>query len=206
MIMKTKRNTALGALIALTAILFITTGWRVMADIVPTSVLVPGGLYIGVHDPPNVYAFNKTVIPTDALGNTITTIYRCDNAYPTLGDPNPPLSETDHMTDFVGNMVRTGPNTWEGTALCCGTKKVEGQPNPEMVWIMVWTGTTTLSDGGNTDVSEGMLSLYMAEQDADGDGFPDEGQEPIWCGPHTNVARRLPMVAPCVPPPPPEDE
>jgi hypothetical protein len=204
--MKTKRNTTIATLIALTAVLFITTGWQVMADIEPAPVLVPGGLYIGVHDPPNVYAFNKTVIPTDALGNTITTIYRCDNAYPNLGDPNPPLSEADHMTDFVGNAVRTGPNTWEGTAISCGTKKVEGQANPEMVWIAVWTGTTTLSDGGNTDISEGMFALYMPEQDTDGDAFPDEGQEPVWCGFHTNVARRLPMLAPCVPTTPPEGQ
>ena len=200
--MKTKRNTALIALIALTAMLFITTGWKVMADIVPSPVLVPGGLYIGINEPPNTYAFTKTVIPTDAMGNTITSIYRCDNGDPTLG--NPDFAEVDHQTDFVGHMVRIGPKTWEGTAVSCGTKKVEGQPKPEIVWIMVWVGTTTLSDAGNTDVSEGMVALYMAEQDADGDGFPDEGQEPVWCGPHTNVARRLPIVAPCVPPPPPE--
>jgi len=207
MSLKRKRRMTLLTIVGLTAVLLITTGWNVMADIEPAPVLVPGGVYTGVHPPPLVYTFTRTVIPTDPAGNTMTFIYRCDNAYPTLGDPNPPLSETDHMTDFVGDMVRTGPNTWEGTAVAYGTKKVEAQPNPEMVYIAVFQGTLTYTDNGNSEVSEGMFALFLPQQDADGDGFPDEDQMPVYCGPSATVAsKRMPMVPPCVPAPPPEGQ
>jgi hypothetical protein len=201
--LKNNRNRVLVAVIGLAAVLLVTMGWSVMADIEPAPLCVPSGVYTGIHDPPLVYTFTKTIIPTDPAGNTATYIYRTDNGYPNMGATEPPLSEVDYMTDIVGNMVRTGPNTWAFTAICHGTKKVEGQPNPEMVYIAVFQGTSTYTEDGNTETNEGTIALYFPEQDVDGDGFPDEGQEPAFCGPVPPVpCTRLPVLSPCVLPPP----
>ena len=44
----------------------------------------------------------------------------------------------------------------------------------------------------------------LAAQDADQDGFPDEGQEPVVCVPWEWIAKRLTMMLGCVPTPIPE--
>lgn len=197
--LRSKKNRVLMVVIGLGAVLLITTGWSVMADIVPVPICVPRGVYIGVY-PAHQWTFIRTVIPTDPAGNTITSILSCDNADPTFGITDPPFSEVDHMTDYIGPMVRTGPNTWAHTAISYGTKKVEGQPKPEIVYIQVFEGTFTYTDDGNTEVVTGDFAIYLSEQDADGDGFPDEGATPIYCGPIPTVtATRMPMamLGPC---------
>jgi hypothetical protein len=50
------------------------------------------------------------------------------------------------------------------------------------------------------------LVIYLPGQDADRDGFPDEGEEPFFCtepGP-LSEARRVPLFLDCQPSPPPE--
>jgi hypothetical protein len=204
--MNSKRNIILIAIIALTAGLLATT-WRVMADIDPVPVLVPGGIYTGVMPTPPEFTFTTTVVPMDPAGNTMAFIMRNDNHDPTLLDPNPPLSEADHLTDFVGNMVRTGSNTWDYTGVAYGTKKVEGQGRPEILYVAVVQGTTTCTEDGNALTSEGTFALYLPEQDANGDGFPDADQEPAYCGPPAAFTIvRMPVTPPCVPTPVPEDQ
>jgi hypothetical protein len=201
--MRTKRNTALVAIIALVAGL-LATAWNVMANIEPSLVLVPCGIYTGVHP----QAFTDTIIPMDPAGNTMIFIMSNDNNDPTGGATEPPLSEVDHLTDYVGNMVRTGPNTWDYTGIAYGTKKVEGQSMPEILYVGVVQGTLTSTEDGNAMTTDGTFALYMPEQDVDGDGFPDADQEPVWCSPPGGFTiTRMPIMPPCVPTPlPPEDE
>ena len=123
-----------------------------------------------------------TVIPTDPAGNTLTTIFWSDNGYPNLGIDAPPFSECDSMTKLLGHSVRTGPTTWGGSRIAYGTKKIEGQPNPEIVWLSVWEGTDTYSDDGETCTMEGTISIFLAAQDKDRDGWPDEDEVPLWSG------------------------
>jgi len=189
--MKTKRNIALVVTMALTGVLFVTAGWNVMADIEPAPICVPSGVYTGIYNQTDT--FTRTVIPTDPLGNTITNIYKPCNPDPTIGGN----FDADHMTDYVGNMVRTGPNTWAFTAISYGTKKVEGNPKPEIVYIGIVEATMTYTDDAKTEVLTGTFAFYSSEDDADGDGFPDEGATPIWSGPlPTTTATRMPMVSP----------
>jgi len=177
-----------------------------MASIEPVPVCVPSGIYTGVMPGALEFTFTTAVIPMDPAGNTMVFVQRNDNQPPTLGDPNPPLSEVDHMTDYAGNMVRTGPKTWDYTGMAYGTKKVEGQAKPEIVYIGVVQGTTTSTEDGNALTNEGMFALYMPEQDIDRDGFPDADQEPVWCGPHeTFTITHMPIMPCCVPPPPPPE-
>ena len=49
--------------------------------------------------------------------------------------------------------------------------------------------------------TEATVSVYAAAQDADGDGFPDEGQEPVACLAFAGMAKRVKVMPQCVPPP-----
>lgn len=62
----------------------------------------------------------------------------------------------------------------------------------EIRYIWVVAGSMTCADGVKTDYAD--LSVYMAGQDSDQDGFPDEGEEPVlYIPPYTfSIGRRLP--------------
>ena len=199
--MKMKSNTSALAIIVSTGLLFITVGWAVMNDPVPAPVIVPAGIYTGVHP----QAFTDTIIPMDPAGNEMIFIMTNDNNDPTGGATDPPFSEADHLTDYVGNMVRTGPNVWAYTGVAYGTKKVEGQGMPEILYVGVVQGTATSTDDGSAFTNEGTFALYMPEQDVNGDGCPDANQEPVYCSPpHVFTIKRMPVTPPCVPTPVPE--
>jgi hypothetical protein len=70
----------------------------------------------------------------------------------------------------------------------------------EIVTIEILNATWRLT-GPNTNEGECTLAEYLAEQDINGDGFPDEGQEPAVCMGFTYTSRRLTMIPGCVPTP-----
>jgi hypothetical protein len=98
--------------------------------------------------------------------------------------------------------VRIGLNTYEKTLITYGTKKAE-LPGAlsEIVYIEVIYGKGVLT-GPNTLEGEGTMTFFDPSADADGDGLPDEGAEPIACVPYTLTGKRVPLLPPCVPPPP----
>jgi len=100
--------------------------------------------------------------------------------------------------------LRTGPNTFKGTMLSYGTRQGDG-PIEETSGIGVGAYTYTMP-GPDTNEGEAMLSSYLAEQDTDGDGLPDEGQVPAACTPYTFTSKRLKNTPPCVLPPLPEPQ
>ena len=200
--MRSKRNITLVTITVLMTLLVIRTGWSGMGDIEPSPVLVPSGIYTCVHPGAIEFTFTDAIIPMDPAGNTLIFIMRNDNHDPTMGTTEPPFSETDHLTDWIGNMVRTGPDTWDYTGIAYGTKKVEGLVKPEMVYLGVVQGTATCSEDGEALTTEGTFAVYMPEQDADRDGFPDVDQEPVWCSPPGGLTvTRMPVTPPGVPTP-----
>jgi hypothetical protein len=205
--MKMKSNTAALAIIVSTALLFIAVGWAVMDDPVPAPVIVPSGVYTGLlGSPVGPYTVTMTVIPMDPAGNTMIFIARADNSDPTFMSTEPPSGEADHLTDYVGNMVRTGPDTWACTGIAYGTKKVEGQLLPEILYMDVPRGTVTSTADGNILTGEVNSAYYLPEQDVDGDCFPDADQEPIYCSPPGPITMtRIPVTPPCVPTPLPQE-
>jgi len=62
-----------------------------------------------------------------------------------------------------------------------------------------WTIT-----GPDTNEGQATISIYLAAQDADADGLPDEGEEPTICMPFVVTSRRMGHMPGCVPPPMPE--
>ena len=107
--------------------------------------------------------------------------------------------EADAFTNWVTQTVWTGTNTVKSTNLAYSTKQGEG-PLAETIAIFMAAVEWTLT-GPNTNEGSAVLSVYLAEQDADGDGLPDEGEEPVDCGLFTFTSRRAPMIAPCIPAP-----
>jgi hypothetical protein len=127
-------------------------------------------------------------------------------------NPDPTVSgmfpEADRQSDWVGQIVQTGWNTYESTVVYYGTQKVEDQRRPQILYIAVLYGEGRLVDL-NTFTSAGTFAVFLAEQDADGDGFPDEGQEPVMCVPYAlESCKRVQVMPPCgpLPPLPPEGQ
>ena len=98
--------------------------------------------------------------------------------------------------------VRTGLDSFESTFVTYGIKKGEG-PVAQLVNIGICNASWRLT-GPNTNEGECTVAFYLAEQDINGDGFPDEGQEPVVCMPFAYTSRRLTMMPGCVPTPMPE--
>ena len=90
----------------------------------------------------------------------------------------------------------TGQDEASYTVANYGIKKVGGVSG--IVYIAMDSGTIKRISPGKTEVAHN-LAIFLATQDADGDGLPDKGQAPIACFPFTSVDTCLPLMAPCKP-------
>jgi len=140
-----------------------------------------------------------TVSPQDLGGSSFTCVMRPGKPEPTVFGSFP---DADHQSDHIGQTVRVGLNTYESTLVGYGTKKAE-LPGmlPEIVYISVIYSKAQLIDQ-NTMAGEGTHAFFLESADADGDGLPDENQEPIACFPFMVTSKRVQLMPPCVPPPP----
>jgi steroid delta-isomerase-like uncharacterized protein len=139
-----------------------------------------------------------TASPQDLDGTNFTSVMRPAKPEPTVFGSFP---DADHQSDHIGQTVKIGLNTYESTMVGYGTKKSE-LPGmlPEIVYISVIYSKVQLIDE-NTIAGQGTHAFYLASADVDGDGLPDEGQEPIACLPYMITAKRVGVMPPCVPPP-----
>ena len=111
--------------------------------------------------------------------------------------------DVDEGSQWVTQTVRTGPDTLATTMLCYGTKSRENAPH-ELATISIATATWQIT-GPDTNEGQATMASYLASQDADGDGFPDEGEEPVSCMPFAFTSKRLRVIPGCVPTPLPEE-
>lgn len=217
--MKAKRNVTLGAVVGLMA-LFFTTGWTVVAGIEDNDVLHPYGSA-------GVWTFREPLGPEGQegmLGLDIISpeengkslcVLKVANADPTIFGMFP---DATTRTDFNGQRVRTGPNTWDYTYVGYGTAGAHEPGFGEIVWIMVFTGTMTVTDSGTTLKIPGHAKIYSGREDPDfvfpwggeplalhdqdtnpRDGFPDADEEPIFETDFEVTETRLPMLPPEAP-------
>jgi len=155
-----------------------------------------------------------STVPTP-LGNlTLTTTYVAQdaaktrysgsldeiNAMPLLADIYPDADPTPQWAGGQAELV--GPNKYEATYLGYSRKTVDteiGRMN-ELVGLFTIKAYFELLDPDTLE-GHGTGSYYLIEQDADRDGFPDEGQEPVACVPWTWTGKRLTPLPGCTPPP-----
>ncbi len=140
-----------------------------------------------------------TVAPQDREGLLFTSVVRVGNSDPTVFGTFP---DAEYQSDHIGQTVWTGLPAYESTFVGYGTKKAKelGQLD-EIVYISVIYAKTEFVDR-NTLNGEGTHAFYLASQDADGDGLPDEGQEPVACFPYVSKAKRVQLMPACVALPP----
>jgi len=121
------------------------------------------------------------------------------SVFPVLSD----LYPDSEAVKFAGaRAVRIASNQYEMTTLEYLTNGPSHQEEI-IVGIGILTGTIEIV-GPDLLQGQGTGAYYLAAQDADGDGFPDEGQEPAVCFPWQWTGKRLTMMPACVPTPMPE--
>lgn len=209
---KKKRNIVLLGIIGLTA-LMLTAPWRIVAGynegydgILKTKSDMPEsgwagwpveGVWIVVVPTP---AGNITMLHTldsqDPMGAQFTTVIQQVNKNPTFFGMFP---EADSASEWVGQTIKKGRNSYETTMLIYGTKEGQG-PLAEIVHIEVCNANWEIIERNRIE-GEATVAVYLADQDGDFDGLPDEDQEPIICAYYTYSAKRLQPIPPCEPTP-----
>jgi N-acetylneuraminic acid mutarotase len=129
----------------------------------------------------------------DADGLRYTVVMAHSECSPTVWGTFP---EATKKADMVGMAVKTGLTTSKGTLVGYGVKA--GELEEEIVYIQIASYEATLVDENTLELTA-TQSFYLPEQDADGDGFPDEGEQPILCTPYTVPCRRVTLIPMCVP-------
>ena len=190
--MQTKRNIALAALGAVvgTVVILTQAAWSGLQN----QPLKLEGSWVAMDQIGEwMYSFS----PSDPGGREAAfqgTIHVVD---PTLGGLIP---DAQYVTGFIGHAVVTGPEEAVFTTLQYVMK--QAGPVPEKVAIIIGSGTAKQIAPNRVEANH-RLALYLPSQDADGDGLPDMGQEPLICVPHTSMDTRLPLLRPCTPTPAP---
>ncbi len=140
-----------------------------------------------------------TWIAQDEAKTRFTGEFEQINVFPLLTDLYPDME----AVKFAGALAtKTVVNEYEMTALEYFTSR-SGPGHEEIVGIAIVSGTVQLT-GPDQALGMGTGAYYLAAQDADQDGFPDEGEEPVLCYPWQWSARRLTAMPACVPTPIPQ--
>ncbi len=143
----------------------------------------------------------ETFTPLDPAGDRLAYRQQFINADPTFLSIFP---EADNQSHLIGEAVKTGLNTYEFTIIGYGFKN-QPADRGQLKYIWVSSGTTILTDRNTRQDTDLYLSLYGPDKDVNpADGLPDEGAEPDLClGPFGGVMKRVQLMPPCVPTPPP---
>jgi len=198
--MNSRKNIVMIAVLVLVTLL-LTTAWNVFAG--NNTIIAPGKVYeesihygsdlewspigswiVRISGAP--FIFWRTITPQDLTGNRYGGTVAVITSRITEIDPETTLKDSV----MLSQTVRTGPNNFETIDIMYGTKEESGN----MFWqvSLIWISHTEWTLTG-PDTYEGgtKLMTYRGDQDADGDGFPDEGQQPIEVVEYPVVGKRL---------------
>jgi len=137
-----------------------------------------------------------TINPQTRMGGSFSGVMNLVNENPTFYGMFP---EVDGSSAWITQTVQTGRNTYKTTMMVYGTKKGEG-PMAETVLISIGHGDWTIT-GPDTNNGDTLYCIYLAEQDVDDDGFPDEGQDPVYSDTFSFTSRRFTVMTPPMPSP-----
>ena len=85
----------------------------------------PGGVYTGVDS--GGATWSQTLIPCDPACNRMTAVVKFANISP-VGPGIAWFPDTEFRTDLVGNLVRSGHNTWDFTWVGYGVQQPPDWP------------------------------------------------------------------------------
>ena len=98
-----------------------------------------------------------------------------------------------------GHAVKLGRNQYEATFLGYSVRIIESELGKTTELMGLFTVDAHFEMIGEDSIyGEGTGSYYLATQDADRDGFPDDGEEPIVCVPWGWMSKRLTRMPGCV--------
>ena len=153
------------------------------------------GTYVHTSPPfgdGNAAVVITTLVPLDPMGTRLQMIERWPNSDP---------SWADIETPNFGEAVKVGHDTYKYSIMGYMFKKFE-VGRGELESIVVIVGSFRIIDCDTIETFDVYTSLYGADQDKDGDGFPDSDEKPNICfgepGPSA-TRKRIPFMEPCVP-------
>jgi predicted ester cyclase len=158
------------------------------------------GIWITTYPTPMGNLISSTVyVAQDAAKTRYSGTLEWINSLPLFTELYP---DSDPALDKSagGVVVKVGRHQYKATFLgysrkldiSAGTLEIDG----------IWTADANFELLGSDQIQGyGTVSYYMSEQDADQDGFPDEGEEPVDCQPWGWTSKRLTMMPGCVPAP-----
>jgi len=153
------------------------------------------GTYVHL-DPPfgegNDAIVITTLVPLDPMGTRLKMVERWPNSDPSWADIETPQ---------FGEAVKVGHDTYKFSITGWMFKKLE-VGRGELESIVATAGSFRIIDCDTIEIFDRYVSMYGAEQDKDGDGFPDSDEKPNMCfgepGP-SDTRKRIPFMEPCVP-------
>jgi steroid delta-isomerase-like uncharacterized protein len=133
--------------------------------------------------------------PLDSSGARYGGVLWQVNPNPTFFGTFPSLTGGSQF--WATESRRIAPNAYETGMIVYSTQPAEGLLD-QVASVGILNATWTIT-GAETNEGAAMLSSYLAGQDANGDGLPDEGQAPVACTPFSFTSKRVRILPACVP-------
>lgn len=186
--MKTSRNKSRSGFLMMLG-LCCTIAWVSAGQAKAEEWPLAGNWIVTVPSPAGNLILMQSVLPQDNTGTRFTSIMRQARENYTFFGIFP---ESEAATNYVGQVEKTGENTFTATFQKYATRK-GNTPVAEIVFIEVANMEGRLVD---MDTMEGhaTVAVFMPEQDADGDGFPDPSEEPAMVQEFAAKAKRQKLV------------
>jgi len=133
-----------------------------------------------------------TLVPLDPMGTRLKMVERWPNSDPSWADIETPQ---------FGEAVKVGHDTYKFSIMGYMFKKLQ-VGRGELESFVGTVGSFRIIDCDTIEIFDRYVSMYGAEQDKDGDGFPDSDEKPNMCfgepGP-SDTRKRIPFMEPCEP-------
>jgi hypothetical protein len=179
--MKTKQCAAL-AIIAVAAGAFLALNPQAQSDANKGQAIQLEGAWVA-RVPGMPAQWNYVLTPTESSGRRASLYGAFSVRIPGFLYGLPAQYESDDSPTFWGEVMLTGRNEAEGTVIWWGLKNtVPSSTYPfekQLVVIGVDSFTVSFMASGKTQVTHNM-KFYDPSADADGDGLPDPGQDPVF--------------------------
>ncbi|MDI6451301.1 ester cyclase [Anaerobaca lacustris] len=159
------------------------------------------GIWVStVPTPLGNLVMTTTYVAQDAARTMYSGSLEEINAMPLLAEIYPDADPTPKWAG--GHAVKVGRHQYEATYLGYSVKIVDSEIGRTTEFVGLFTVKAYFQLTGPDQLSgHGTGSYYLAAQDANRDGFPDEGEEPVVCVPWEWTGRRLTTMPGCVPTP-----